>query len=98
MGHVTKISNLQSVWIDGVPYHVKDLPSVVGSKLSSDESDSEDGAQLMYLKLDPLSVGSEADGSTKDESSSEDEAPVILLRRSAQQKRPAPICTITTGE
>ena len=88
----------------------KDLRLVVGSKLSSDdESDSEDSAQLVHLKSDPLSIVSDistlpadtnvascsdADGSSTDKSSSEDKAPVILLRRSGQQKRPALSCTV----
>ena len=60
MRHVTKIIRLQSVWVDGRPYHVKDLLPVVGSKPSSDdENDSEDSAQLVYLKSDLLSIVSD---------------------------------------
>ena len=67
----------------------------------------EDSAQLVYLKLDPLSIASDistlpadtnvancADGSSTDESSSEDKAPLISLKRSARQKRPAPSYTV----
>ena len=91
--------------------HIKDLQPVVGSKTSSeDESGSEDSARLVYLKLNPLSIASDistlpadanvascsdADGSSIDKSSSKDEAPVLLLRRNARQKRPAPSCTVS---
>ena len=93
-----------------MPHHVKDPRPVVGSKPSSDnESNCEDSARLVYLKLDPLSVASDishlpadanvascsdVDDSSMDESSSEDDAPIVLLRRSAQQKRPAPSCMV----
>ena len=96
--------------VNGMPCYVKDLWPVEGLKLSSDdESDSEDSAQLVYLKSDPQSVASDistlpadtsvascsdADGSSTDESSSEDEAPVIPLRRSPWQKRPASSCMV----
>ena len=54
MGHVI---SPQSVQVDGMPCHVKNLQPVIGSKPSSDdESDSEDSVQLVYLKLDPLGV------------------------------------------
>ena len=60
MGHVTEIISPQSVWVDTLPCHVKDLRPLVGSKASSDdESDAEDSAQLVYLKLDPLNVTSD---------------------------------------
>ena len=50
MGYVIEIISLQSVRVDRVPCHVKDLQQVVGSKPSSDdESDSEDSAQFVYL-------------------------------------------------
>ena len=82
-----------------MPRHVKDLRPIVGSKPSpDDESNSEDSARLAYLKSDPQSVASDintlsadvnvascsdADGSSRDESLSKNEAPVISLRRSA---------------
>ena len=103
MGYVTKIISLQSVQVNGVSCHVKDLLPVVGSKPSSDdESESEDSTRLVYLESDPLSIASDistlpadanmvscsgADCSLTDESSSEHENPVIPLRRSAWQKR-----------
>ena len=97
---------LGNVQVMGMLCHIKDLRPIVGSKPSSDnESDSEGNAQFVYLKSDLLSIAtdistlpadanliscSDADGSLLDESSSKDEALVIPLRRSAQQKRPAP--------
>ena len=88
MGHVTKIISSQSVQVDGVPRHVKDLQLVIGSKPSSDdESDFEDSARLVYLKSNLLSIASDistlpadtnmascsdADGSSTDECSSND--------------------------
>ena len=107
MGYLTQIISLQSVRIDGMLHHVKDLWPVVGSKPSSDdERDSEDSTQLVYLKSDPLSDASDistlpvascsdADGSSTDESSSEDEAPVILLWWIAWQRRPAQSYTVS---
>ena len=45
MGHVTEIISPQSVQVDGMLCHIKDLRPVVESKPSSDdESDSEDSA------------------------------------------------------
>ena len=60
MGHVMEIISPQSVQVDGVPHHVKDLWPVVWSKPSSDDkSDSDDSARLVYLKSDSLSVASD---------------------------------------
>ena len=95
-GRVTEVISPQSVKIDGVHRHVNDLWPVIQSQLSSsNESDSEDIERLIYLNSDPLDSDSDASGlptdevSVKprigDESTHEDEACVIPLRRSTRQ-------------
>ena len=105
-GRVTEVISPQSVKIDGVPRHVKDLRLVIQTQLSSsDESDSEDSERLIYLNSDPLDSDSDASSlptdevsietRTADESTHKDEASVIPLRRSTRQRRklfPCPIC------
>ena len=80
----------QSVKIDGVPRHVKDLQPVIQTQLSSsDESDSEDSECLIYLNSNSLDSNSNASSlptdevsietRTADESTHEGEAWVIPL-------------------
>ena len=108
-GRVTEVINPQSVKIDGVPHHVKDLRPVIQTQLSSsDKSDSEDSERLIYLNSDPLDSDSDASSlptdevsietRTADESTHEDEACVIPLRRSTRQKRKLPHCSICDHE
>ena len=100
-GRITEVISPQSVKIDGVPRHVKDLGPVIQTQLSSsDESDSEDSERLIYLNSDPLDYDSDASSlptdeasvepRTADESTHEDEACVIPLRRSTRQRRKLP--------
>ena len=100
-GRITEVISPQSVKIDGVPQHVKDLWPVIQMQLSSsDESDSEDSEHLIYLNSDPLDSDSNASSlptdeasvepRTADESTHEDEACVILLRISTRQRRKLP--------
>ena len=71
-GRVTKVISSQSVKIDGVPRHVKDLRPVIQMQLSSgDESDSEDSERLIYLNSDPLDSDSDASSLPTDEASVE---------------------------
>ena len=97
-GRVTEVISPQSVKIDGVPRHVKDLRLVIQTQLlSSDKSDSEDSERLIYLNSDQLDSDSDASSlptdevsietRTADESTHEDEAFVIPLRRSTRQRR-----------
>ena len=91
-GRITEVISLQSVKIDGVPRHVKDLQPVIQTQLSSDKSNSEDSERLIYLNSDPLDSDSNpsslptdeasVEPRTADESTHEDEACVIPLRRS----------------
>ena len=89
-GHVTEVISPQSVKIDEVPQHVKDLRPVIQTQLSSiDESNSEDNERLIYLNSDPLDSDSDASSlptdevsvepRTADESTHEDETCVIPL-------------------
>ena len=60
-GRVTEVISPQSVKIDGLPRHVKDLRPVIQMQLpSSEESDSEDTELLIYLNSDPLDSDSDA--------------------------------------
>ena len=60
-GCITKVISPQSVKIDGVPCHVKDLRPVIWTQLSlSDESDSEDSEHLIYLNSYLLDSDSDA--------------------------------------
>ena len=100
-GRVTEVISPQSVKIDGVPRHVKDLRPVIQMQLSSsDESDSEDSERLIYLNSDPLDSDSDAsrlptdeasvEPRPADESTQEDEACVIPLRSTRQSQKPPP--------
>ena len=91
-GHITKVISPQSVKIDGVPCHVKDLWPVIQTQLlSSDESDSEESEHLIYLNSNLLDSDSDASSlstdevstetRTADESTHEGEAYVIPLQR-----------------
>ena len=101
--------SLQSVKIDGVPHHVKDLQPVIQMQLSlSDKSDSEDSEHLIYLNSDLLDSDSNASSlptdevsietQTADESTHEDEACVIPFRRSTRQRRKLPTCLVCDHE
>ena len=60
-GRVTEVISLQSVKIDAVPHHIKDLRPVIQKQFSSsDESDSEDSKHLIYLNSDLLDSDSDA--------------------------------------
>ena len=104
-GPVTEVISSQSVKIDGVPCHVKDLRPVIQKQLSSsDESDSEDSECLIYLNSDPLDNDSDASSLPTDkvfietqtayESKHEDEACVIPLQRSTRQRQKLPRCLV----
>ena len=108
-GRVTEVISPQSVKIDGVPCHIKDLRPVIQTQLSSsDESDSEDSEHLIYLNSDPLDSDSDASSlptdevsietRTADKRTYEDEACVIPLRRSTRQSRKLPPCPVCDHE
>ena len=108
-GCVTEVISPQSVKIDGVPHHVKDLRPVIQMQLSSsDESDSEDSECLIYLNSDLLDSDSDASSlptdevsietQTADKSTHEDEACVIPLWRSTQQRQKLPPCPVCDHE
>ena len=108
-GRVTEVISPQSVKIDGVPRHVKDLRPVIQTQLSSsDESNSEDSEHLIYLNSDPLNSDSDASSlptdeasvepRTADERTHEDEACGIPLRRSTRQRRKLPHCPVWDHE
>ena len=89
-GRVTEVISPQSVKIDGVLRHVKDLRPVIQTQLLlSDESDSEDSERLIYRNSNPLDSDSDAcslltdevsiETRTADESTHKDEACVIPL-------------------
>ena len=108
-GRVTEEISPQSVKIDEVPRHFKDLRPVIQTQLSSsDERDSEYDERLIYLN--PLDSDSDASSLSTDEVSTETqtahksmhegEACVIPLRRSTRQKRklhPALFVIIRSG-
>ena len=100
-GRVTEVISPQSVKIDGVSCHIKDLQPVLRTQLSlSDKSDSEDSERLIYLNSNPLDSDSDASSlptdevsietRTADKSTHEGEACVIPLRRSTRQRRMLP--------
>ena len=71
-GRVTEVISLQSLKIDGVPRHVKDLRPVMQTQLSSsDESDSEDSEHLIYLNSNLLDSDSDDSSLLTDEVSIE---------------------------
>ena len=92
-GRITEVICPQSVKIDGVPHHVKDLRLVMQTQLSSsDESDSEDSERLIYLNSNLLNSYSDASSlltevsietRTADESTHEG---VIPPQRSTRQR------------
>ena len=96
-GHVTEVISPQSVKIDGVLHHIKDLRPVIQTQLSlSDESDSEDSERLIYMNSNLPDSDSDASSlptdevsietQTADESMHEGEACVIPLQRSTRQR------------
>ena len=102
-GRVTEVISLQSVKIDGMPHHVKDLRPVMQMQLSSsDKSDSEDSEHLIYLNSNPLNSDSDASSiltdevsiktRTADESMHEGEDCGISLRRSTWQSQKLHLC------
>ena len=108
-GRVTEVISLQSVKIEGIPRHVKDLRSVIRTQLSSsDESATEDSERLIYLNSNPLDSDSDASSRPTDqvsietriadESTHEGEACVIPLRRSTRQRRILPPCPVCDHE
>ena len=108
-GRITEVISPQSVKIDGVPRHVKDLRPVIQTQLSSsDESDSEDSERLIYLNSDPLDSDSNASSLptdeasvepwTADKSTHEDEVCVIPLRRSTRHRWKLPPCPVCDHE
>ena len=107
-GRVIEVLSPQSMKIDGVLRHVKDLRPVIQTQLlSSDESDSEDSERLIYLNSNPLDSDSDASSlptdevsietPTADESTHEGEACVIPLR-STRQRRKLPRCPVCDRE
>ena len=109
---VTEVISPQSVKIDEVPRHVKDLRPVSQMQLSSsDKSDSGDNERLIYLNSNLLNSDSDASSlptdevsietRTADESTHESEACMIPLRRSTRQRRnlpPALFVIMRSGE
>ena len=89
-GHVTEVISPQSVWIDGVPRHIKDLRPVTRLQPPvSNESKSESETNEPSLWFTPAPSGSDSnisslpgnavflDSQTVDKSTSEDEAQVV---------------------
>ena len=104
-GRITEVISPQSVKIDGVPCHIKDLQPVIQAQFSSsDESDSEDSEHLIYLNSDPPNSDSDArslptdevsiETRTTDKSTHEDEARMIPLRRSTRQRQKLLLCPL----
>ena len=60
-GCVTEVNSQQSVQVNRIPRHVKDLHPFQGSHPSDDESDTEDSEWPIYLGLgsasDPSAIG-----------------------------------------
>ena len=101
----------QSVRVDGVPCHIKDLRPVMQLLPPvSDESESESDTNEPSLWFTPAPQGSDSDISslpgnavflnsqTSDESTSEDEAHVVPHQRSTQQRRSPPPCPLCDHE
>ena len=96
-GHVTEVISPQSVRVDGVPHHIKDLrPATWLQPPVSNKSESESGSNEPSLWFTPAPLGSDSDISslpgnavffdsqTADESTSEDETP--SPQRNTQQR------------
>ena len=111
IGHVTEVISPQSVQIDGVPRHIKDLrPATWLQPPVSNESESESETNEPSLWFTPAPLGSDSDISslpgnavfldsqTADESTSEDEAHVVPRRRSTRRRRSPPPCPVCEHE
>ena len=110
-GLITEVTSPQSVRVDGVPRHVKDLRLATRSQLPlADESESESDASEPALWCMPSLSGSDSDTSsisadtpipdhqTENESTSGDEDFVVPLRRSTRRRRSPPPCPVCAHE
>ena len=110
-GHVTEVISPQSVRIDGVPHHIKDLqPAMRLQPPVSDESESESETNEPSLWFTPAPSGSDSDISslpgnavfldsqTTDESTSEDETHVVPPQRSTRRRQSPPPCPLCDHE
>ena len=78
MGCVTQVYSPQSVQIDGIPHHMKDLCPFMGSKPSlGHDSYSEESEQLVNLRSTALGKPDDSpdEGSSEDQMTSQDNSP-----------------------
>ena len=92
---VTKVISPQSILVDGVPYHVKDLHqrhSVTSMEEDSDGTPSESEAESLLCDTDDT----ESDDSPEERAMAE--SPPVPLCQSTRQKRLLPDCHICDHE
>ena len=93
-GRVTGMISPQSLLVDGIPRHVKDLrprfsftaPEIDSDSTSESDNTSENGAESLLFDEE----SAESDDPPQEEA--EAESPSLPLRRSTRQKRPPPSC------
>ena len=86
LGRVTCVVSHHSVEVNGIRRHIKDLCPFQGPiPLSESETDSKN--QLTEGRI-PITLGPTPQDSLTDPSSSEDDVPIVPLRRSTRQRRP----------
>ena len=94
-GRVTEVISPQSVLVDGIPCHVKDLRlrhCVTSLEEDSDGTPSESEAEsLLCDSEDTVSDDSPEEGDVA-------EPPLVPLRRNTRRKRPRPDCHIYDHE
>ena len=91
---MTEVISLQSILVDGIPCHVKDLRpqhSVTSLEEDSDGTPSESEAENLCDTKDTESDNSPEEGAIA-------EPLPVLLQRSTRQKRPPPDCHICDHE
>ena len=96
VGHVTRITSVQNIMVDGMPHHVKDLRPIVGPGQPTVCSDmvSEDASERFVTiseRLYEQASSTNAGDASSNNTSNEDQV-TILSRRSTRHKRPPPEC------
>ena len=96
VGHVTGITCVQNITVNGMPRHVKDLRPIVGPGQLTVCSDmvSKDASERFVTireRLCEQAPSTNAGDASSNNTSNEDQV-TILPRRSTQRKRPPPEC------
>ena len=96
MGHVTGITSLQNITVDGMPRYVKDLQPIVGPGQLTVCSDmvSEDASErFVTIRERPCEQAPSTNaGDASSNNTSDEDQVTIQPRRSTRRKRPPPEC------